>query len=264
MKKELVLLVVAISACLIFGVLADPPEQAKNKDKSVSAETDDDDSTDSDVKSKGKSNKQKLKEVVENSTCTSGTAQERAQCRKERRNEVQKAIDCSESNMSQKDCLMERKTNRWEIRMETMQEECSQNMTSACRHMINAVKECKNETPGLDRAECARDKLRLGKIVSQLVKGCQDDNQTNQSSCVQNITDRVYAYATIKLQDLADRAEMLIDAGVDESIVNEFVALVEEAIIAFGESQSLEEKKAIILEVRHAWLGLIQDAKSSI
>lgn len=254
------LLVAAILVLLIVSALAEGQGKGQGKDKSLQAQEK--------GKARGlqvKENKtvrEKLKGIAEELNCSSGTVDEKGRCRAERQKEIRQMIgNCTNDT----NCVVEARRERWQRRLEELAQRCSENDTSACRRQLNTVKECLNETPGPDRAECARNKLRLGKIVSQLVRECRNDtNQTNQSNCIENVQESVYVYATIKLQDLADRAEMLIGMGVNVSIVDDFVALIEESIIAFGESETIAEKKDVILGVRHAWLGLIQEAKNQL
>jgi len=275
MKKRttILLFVVAISVLLVFGAVAEAQGQGQGQDK--------DKDKDNPGKAKGKDRgveilngetpKQKIKNVAEEIDCSTATGRDKAECRKQRREEIKNMIgNCTgDDNQTKKDCMVEGKRERWERRLGDLEDQCAQNVSSACRRRLNAVKECMDLAPGADRAACARDKLRLGKVVSQLVRECKggdgnQTNQTNQSNCIQDVQSRVYEYATIKFQDLADRAADLIDLGVDVSLVDEFVAFIEESIIAFGEASSITEKKAIVLEVRHEWLTLIQEAKNMI
>lgn len=275
MKKTLLLLVVAISVSLMVSVMAVKPDGVGNPGNGRQDDSGNDSIDDSWNGNSGKSGekgKSGIKEVLSNESCSSETGSERAQCRNERREELQESFrNCtSEANVSE--CVQERKRERWEARIETMEEACSQNDTSACRRAVNTFKECHDETPGLDRAACARDKLRLGKAVSQLLGECRNQtgngteagNTVRVRACIQNVTESVYTYVALKIQDLADRAEGLIALGVNETAVNEFVAFAEESITAFGEASTLEEKKQIVLDVRHAWQGLIQEANASL
>jgi len=265
MKKVLLLLVVAISVCLVVGEAVTDSNKSKGSDKehgnSDNAQTND--SENGSGQAKSHSGKGGLNNVLGNSSCLSGTPSERAQCRKERREEIKNTFtNCTSSGMNVTDCVQERKRETWQARTDVLEYACQQNSTWACRQLVNTFKECHNETPGPDRAECARNKLRLGKVVSQLVRECGND--TNVSNCIINVSESVYAYVVFKIQDLADRAEGLITLGVNESIVNEFVAFAEDSITAFDEAVTLEEKKQILLDVRHAWQELIREAKASL
>jgi hypothetical protein len=249
MKKALVLLVVAISVLLVVSALAEGQGMGQGNPGKIGAAI--------------KEWREKIKDVVQQHNCSSETGLERVQCRKERREEIRREIrNCTNVNQTVRECIRERREGRWQNRLETLEQKCEENVTSACRRRLNAVKECINETPGLARAECARNKLRLGKVVSVLVRECR--NETNKTSCIQDVKERVYEYVEIKLQDLADRAENLIGLGVDESIVNGFVAYVEDSIVAFNEAGTIPEKKEVIQGVRQAWRELIQVAKNAI
>lgn len=248
MKKALILLVVTISILLIAGAVAESQGQGKAK-RGLQARH-------------GKTIKAQLKNVTREFNCSAENQTRRGLCREKRQRKIKEMVgNCTEDNQTIKECIVEAKRERWERRVEGLKDKCAGNDTSACRRRLNAVKECLDRPSGPDRAECARNKLNLGRVVSQL-KGCR--NQTNQTECIQDLKDKVYEYATVKLQDLADRAENLLELGVNASIVDDFVAFVEDSIIAFEEAETVPEKKDVILGVRKAWLTLIQEAKKAI
>jgi hypothetical protein len=192
--------------------------------------------------------------------CTSTSNDTRANCRNERQNQIMADLGC-DSNSTKQDCLSERKEARWQNRIMELNQSCSSNDSSGCRKLLNTVKECKDETPGPERAECARNKLRLGNVSSQMAQ-CQ--GQSNSSACVGNLTQSVYEYASIKMLDLADRAEGLIAVGVSQSVVDGFVAFAQESVLAFNEASTIEEMKSIVLDVKKAWISLLAEAKKSI
>jgi hypothetical protein len=176
------------------------------------------------------------------------------QCRSQRRNEILASIMPCVDSPNTSACMRERNRERWEMRVQTMEAQCEGDPD--CMARAGVVDECSDKAPGLERAECARTKLNLGRQVSVQARECSE-NQSNRTECMQSLRENVYTYSVVKMQDLADRGEMLVEEGLDEDDANEFSALVEDAIMAFGEAGDITGKKRAVLEIRSAWQNLV-------
>ncbi len=130
-----------------------------------------------------------------------------------------------------------------------------------CREHVQSLSKCWGTPPGLQRAECAR--TRLGVRNRSQVRE-QMENCAGNSSCAQEVRQRVYNYATFRFQGLSERAEDMLQRGVSAETVDTFVQDLQDLIDSFTAAEELEEKKAILLDIRELWKDFVESAKEEV
>lgn len=184
----------------------------------------------------------------------------------ESRQQLRVCMQDAEDRQDKKECITQVRNQNREQVLTRMSNRCDQIEDSArqsnCQRRVNALGACWAEEPGLDRAECAKEQLGLQERVRTQVQTCRDSQNT--SECINEVKARVYNYVSLRFQGLAERAQELLDRGVGEETVADFVANLGELEEKFDSAETIDEKKEIFEDVRAEWKSFIEEARAEL
>ncbi|MFH1134264.1 MAG: hypothetical protein V1735_07305 [Nanoarchaeota archaeon] len=139
-------------------------------------------------------------------------------------------------------------------------EECRARIDKGeCLKMNKTMQACW-EFPTLEaRMNCVFRTLQLANISQQKAECDASDQRT---SCNSELKRRVLSLIKYRLYNLEEEAERGMDAGLlTKEAVATFVTTVENLQTRFNTAQTKQEKKAILLEARQAWITLNREGK---
>ena len=140
-------------------------------------------------------------------------------------------------------------------------EECRKlTFRKECISRYEQSQKCWKFPVGDERINCVKDNLNLGNIKNEIAI-CNIKTSKDKTECRELIEEKVYDLIKFRFYDLEERAEGLIDKGVNTELVADFVSEIELKKIEFNDAKTKEEKKEIILEVRKIWIDFIKKAK---
>lgn len=145
-------------------------------------------------------------------------------------------------------------------------EECKARNDSAgqeqCLQVYKAVQECWDFPNGPSRIACVKRQLKLGEIITERAN-CNALDAGKRENCNQGLREKAYGLIKFRLYNLEEEAEELMEEGkLSEEEVAAFVVKMEESKLAFNKATTKEERRAIILEARKAWIELMKKVKS--
>ncbi|MDO8510754.1 MAG: hypothetical protein Q7S55_01165 [Nanoarchaeota archaeon] len=143
-------------------------------------------------------------------------------------------------------------------------EECKARNNSVdqeqCLKVYTAVQECWDFPNGPSRIACVRRQLKLGEILTEKAN-CNALDAGKRENCNQELREKAYGLIKFRLYNLEEEAEELLEEGkLSEEEVTAFVVRMEESKLAFNKATTKEERRAIILQARKAWIELMKKA----
>lgn len=141
-------------------------------------------------------------------------------------------------------------------------EECkARNDQEACLQVYRAVQECWDFPNGPSRIACVKRQLKLGEILTEQAN-CNALDAGKRENCNQELRDKVHGLIKFRLYNLEEEAEELMEEGrLSEEEVSAFVVKMEESKLAFNKAADKEERRAVILQARKAWIELMKKVK---
>ncbi|MBI2667679.1 hypothetical protein HYX17_02815 [Candidatus Woesearchaeota archaeon] len=140
-------------------------------------------------------------------------------------------------------------------------EECRKlTFRKECINRYEQTQKCWKFPVGDERISCVKGNLNLGNIKNEVAL-CNIKTSRDKTECKELIEEKVYNLIKFRFYDLEERAEELINNGVNAELVADFISEIEFKKIEFNEAKTKEEKKEIILEVRKIWIEFIKKAK---
>ena len=133
-----------------------------------------------------------------------------------------------------------------------------------CVNRYKSYQPCWSVKAGEERFNCARNILKLGRVISEEVKNCRNKTGSEQSACKNETKEKVFAIIKFRFYDLEERAEKLAEKGVSLQTVADFENTIEAKKQAFNQAQTFEERKQIILDVRQAWQEFVSKARAEL
>lgn len=122
-----------------------------------------------------------------------------------------------------------------------------------CVQLYRSVQSCWRLATSAARISCLREKVGITNVREQK-SACGTDE-----ACLQDLRKKVYTLIKLRLYNLEERAEELMEDGkLTKDEVADFVVKIEEDKLAFNQAQSKEERRAIIMQVRQHWLDLLR------
>ncbi len=123
-----------------------------------------------------------------------------------------------------------------------------------CVSLYKAVQPCWKLAGGAARISCLRKIVLVGGDIRSAVRNCQGD-----ASCMQEVRNKVYTLIKLRLYNLEEAAEGLLEEGkVAKEDVVDFVVKMEQSKLAFNQAANTEERRAVILQARQYWQELLQ------
>lgn len=138
------------------------------------------------------------------------------------------------------------------------------NEQKSCLSLYKSFNPCWNAKEGEQRFACARDVLKLGPVVSEEVKICQEKNGADQVTCKNQLKEKVLYMIIFRFYDLETRAEELGNRGADLHAIADFETIVELKKQAFEKAETKAERHQIILDVRQAWQDFVNKVKDQV
>ena len=133
-----------------------------------------------------------------------------------------------------------------------------------CINYYKSYQPCWQLPAGKERFSCARNVLKLGPVISDLVKECRGKTGQDQVQCKRELKDKAFDLIKFRFYDLEQRAEALGERGADLEVVADFVATIEQKKQEFNAATTKQERRQIILDVRQAWNDFIKKVKDQI
>lgn len=133
-----------------------------------------------------------------------------------------------------------------------------------CIELYRSFQPCWSVKEGKERFACARNVLKLGPVISDEVKTCQEKGGVDQASCKSALREKVLYMIAFRFYDLETRAEELGNRGADLKAVADFETIVELKKQEFDKAQTNSERRQIILDVRKAWQEFINKVKEQV
>ena len=122
-----------------------------------------------------------------------------------------------------------------------------------CIQVYTAVQQCWNFPNGPSRINCVRRQLKLGDIPSEKAN-CNALDVGKRENCNQQLRDKVYALVKFRLYNLEEEGEKLMEEGkVQKEDLVAFVVKMETSKQKFNEAQTLEQRKAILMQAQQDW-----------
>ncbi|MEK6809463.1 MAG: hypothetical protein AABY40_02210 [Nanoarchaeota archaeon] len=141
-------------------------------------------------------------------------------------------------------------------------EECkARDDQEACLQVYKAVQECWDFPNGAARIACVKRQLKLKEILIEQAN-CNALDAGKRENCNQELREKAYGLIKFRLYNLEEEAEELMEEGkLSEGEVTVFVVTMEESKLAFNKATTKEERRAIILQARKAWIKLMKKVK---
>lgn len=133
-----------------------------------------------------------------------------------------------------------------------------------CIKLYKSFQPCWSIKEGGERFSCARNVLKLGPVLSEEIKTCQEKTGADQAACKSQLKERVLYLISFRFYDLETRAEELGNRGADLQAIADFETTVELKKQEFDKAQTNAERRQIILDVRKAWKEFINQVKDQV
>ena len=142
-------------------------------------------------------------------------------------------------------------------------EECKvRNDQEACLQVYQAVQECWDFPNGPSRIACVKRQLKLGEIPTERAN-CNALDAGKRENCNIELREKAHGLIKFRLYNLEEEAEELMEDGkLGEEEVTAFVVKMEESKLAFNKATTKEERRAVILGARKAWIELMKKVKA--
>ena len=155
-----------------------------------------------------------------------------------------------------------------ELQIQYLPEECrviqETEARNSCIARYKSFQPCWNVPAGEARFACARQVLKLGPVISEEVKKCQEKTGQEQVVCKNELKDKVFSMIKFRFYDLEERAEELAERGADLNAVADLVTTIELKKQAFNSAKTNVERHQIILDVRQAWQEFVNKVKDQV
>ncbi|MEM2138134.1 MAG: hypothetical protein QW568_03535 [Candidatus Anstonellaceae archaeon] len=134
---------------------------------------------------------------------------------------------------------------------EECREKDSDDDRKECFELYDRVQPCRNLTTNEEKFACVRMRLnKTGNIASEF-RGCQASQ--NPTACMALAKEKIHYEAKFKIYNLEHAAEKLMNRGVSNETITEFIVKLEQFKVDFDAASTKEEKKAVLEQVRAAW-----------
>ncbi len=131
-----------------------------------------------------------------------------------------------------------------------------------CIVVYRSVQKCWKLEAGNERVECVRKQLYF-KGIKEENAFCRQKTGEEKNRCKKELLEKTFAVIKFRIYDLEERAEEMMEKGLDKELVADFVAKAESMKIMFNNVPTIAEKRAIIMDVRNLWKDFIRKAKES-
>ena len=127
-----------------------------------------------------------------------------------------------------------------------------------CLEFYTSVRECWKFENGIARINCVKRQVKLTDVLTEKAN-CNALDENKKEQCNKDLKYKVNAVVKFRLYNLEEEAELFYEEGkiTKEDLVN-FVVFLEKSKLEYNKAQNKDEKKAIILKARKAWIELIK------
>ena len=115
-----------------------------------------------------------------------------------------------------------------------------------------------------ERFDCAKKSFGLVGTVAAQKAQCDSLTGTERANCILQLRDRVDAVVKFRIYNLEEKAQQLMEKGVNAELVADFVALMEQKKQDYNSAATTAQKKAIVKEVQSSWKSFITTAKRQV
>jgi len=129
-----------------------------------------------------------------------------------------------------------------------------------CIENYDKVQECWKLSSDSERIQCSRQKIGITSAKSER-NLCEQKTGEGRETCLTDLKDKVFTGIKFRVYNLEEKAEKMMEKGVSEKTVIDFISLMESKKIFFNSAASIEEKKSVLENVREAWIDFIIAAK---
>ncbi len=144
-----------------------------------------------------------------------------------------------------------------------------------CRAQVNQSREkcvanykkaqaCWTSLNDTERFSCAKSAFGLAGTVASQKAACDALTGTNRSNCILDLRDRVDVVVKFRIYNLEEKAQRLMNKGVSEELVVDFVTLMEKSKQEYNAAKIIAEKKSIVAQVQETWQLFITKAKPQV
>lgn len=133
-----------------------------------------------------------------------------------------------------------------------------------CIERYKSFQPCWNVKEGQERFSCARSVLKLGPVLSEQVKLCQDKTGNDQVACKEDLKEKVLYMIVFRFYDLETRAEALADRGASIDDIADFETIIELKKQEFYKADNNAERLKIINDVRNAWRDFVNKVRKQV
>ncbi len=131
-----------------------------------------------------------------------------------------------------------------------------------CFDLYDKVQSCRDLKDNDAKFACVREKLnKTGNITSEF-RGCQASQ--NPTACMALAKEKVHYMAKFKLYNLENAAEKLLDRGVSNATVTDFIAKMEQLKLDYNNATTKEGKIAVLKMALAAWKDFKKEAISEL
>ncbi|MBI2675935.1 MAG: hypothetical protein HYX24_05725 [Candidatus Aenigmarchaeota archaeon] len=131
-----------------------------------------------------------------------------------------------------------------------------------CIGVYKLVQKCWRLEAGNERVSCVRKHLDFEGIKNG-IDLCRQKISGEEERCKRELLEKAFAVIKFRIYDLEERAEEMMEKGLDKEIAADFVAGAESLKVMFNNAKTIAEKRNIILDVRSMWKDFIRKAKES-
>lgn len=147
-----------------------------------------------------------------------------------------------------------------------------------CLEFYTSVRECWKFENGVARINCVKKQVKLGEILAEKAncnalkaedKSANDDRNdsdnkkiSTKEQCNKDLKYKINAVVKFRLYNLEEEAERWLEEGkIAKDDLVDFVVFLEKSKLEYNKAQNKEEKKALILKARKAWIELVKKIK---
>lgn len=132
-----------------------------------------------------------------------------------------------------------------------------------CIQRYKASSICWKDQPlGDKRFTCGRQIIGLKDSLQDDIQECR--NKEDKSSCFQDLKEKVFIMHKFKFYDLEERAEELLEKGIDKTKITEFIIEMEKAKQEYNQDLTFSQRKLVILKIRNLWKDLVDYVKTEV
>jgi hypothetical protein len=134
----------------------------------------------------------------------------------------------------------------------------------ACVQVYKATQKCWLYKKDSDRFICARSAVGIKGTVAEKKTECDGLLGNERADCILDLRENVDAVVKFRIYNLEEKAGCLMEDGVSQELVVDFVTLMEKKKLDYNEQDTIAGKKEVVSQIRKSWQSFVVKAKGQL